>query len=137
MLGEELSQQPLMRARRRVVERGSVPTLDELTHRSACFGGKLAASGCEPSAAETERTAGAMAEHHGVGGRERRMALGAEVERWCEAQFGHDTPGAGERRRERLLRRRNAKRVQRGGHGVEETDVGLIAPEAQGKLGDG
>src|SRR6476661_8636367 len=64
MLREELAQQPLVRARRGVVERWRMPSLDELAQRIARVGRQLAPRGGESPAAETERAAGPVAEHH-------------------------------------------------------------------------
>src|SRR4051794_9071780 len=95
VFGKELPQQPLMCARRGVVERWRMTSVDEFPQRVARFGGELATRGGETPAAETERATGTVAEHHGVLERQRSVAVGAEVERGRETEFGHDVPGAG------------------------------------------
>src|SRR6185369_4805269 len=84
MLGEELAEEALVRARRCVVESYVVPTGEELPQRAARFGGEDASRRREPSAPRAERAARGMAEHDRRIARERGMAFRAHVDRGTE-----------------------------------------------------
>src|SRR5258705_3903486 len=81
MLGEELAKQPLVGARRGVVERRALLSADEPAHRVAGFRRQLAPRRCEPSTPCAERATRAVAEHHRRRWGQRRLTIPAHVRR--------------------------------------------------------
>ena len=137
MLTEKFPQEALVRAGARVVQRRTRIARQEVTERIARLGGENASGGGETAAPRAQCATRAVAEHHGGGEHERRMALAADVECRREAEIGDDPPRAGQRGRQRALGRGERERIQRRDDGVEQRAVGRVAPEPQRQLGDG
>src|SRR5512138_1975448 len=92
MLGEELAQQPLVRAPRCVVEPDHTLASEEVAERGARLGREHATRRREPSASRAERTTRGVAEHDGVSLGEGGVTLGAYIDGGPEAQLGDDVP---------------------------------------------